>query len=67
MRKLDIQVDAHKIVSQILKRYPIIESVETHEADYGAIIKLNLGGFKKGKTTTYSYPNVIEGLLEATR
>ena len=47
---------AHKIIGNILKNYPTIKSMETQEDRYGAIVKLELGGFRKGNTTHYTYP-----------
>ena len=51
---------AHDIIRGILKAYPIINELETHEDAHKAIIRLDLGGFKKGKTTVYSYPYGVE-------
>ncbi|KKM99786.1 hypothetical protein LCGC14_1144360 [marine sediment metagenome] len=50
----------HSIIEKILKDYPVILSMETHEDEYKAIVKLELGGFKRGKSTTFSYP--IKGI-----
>ena len=63
-RQVETSVDIHEVVRGILKRYPVIESMESYEDVSGAIIKLNLGGFKRGETTTYSFPNVLSGLKQ---
>jgi len=46
-KKLDTQEMAHTLIRNILKDYPIIKSMETHEDEYKATISLDLGGFKK--------------------
>lgn len=47
---------ARTILDGILENYPVINSLESHEDKYKAIIKLNLGGFKVGKTPGYAFP-----------
>ena len=59
MRKLpksDTQELAHTLIADILRNYPIINSLNTTEDKYRAIIRLDLGGFKRGKASVYSYP-----------
>ena len=60
-RDMDTQVVAHDIIKKILKNYPIINSLDTSEDAHRAIIRLNLGGFKRKdkRGTRYSYPYPI--------
>jgi len=51
---------AHTIINNILTNYPKILSMNTHEDAHKAIVKLELGGYKKGKATHYNYPFKLE-------
>ena len=47
--------DLWGMVTNIFNAYPEIKSLKTHEDARQAIIRLDLGGFKRGKAITYSY------------